>query len=886
MKIRSDRARRFVHFGAAMIERLERRDYLTGVVLGTPVNLAASSVGLAPTLAGLADFNGDGKADLYVANSSGSVSILTSSGGGSFAAPVTVPVAGTPVSLATGSFDNSNPTHLGIVAGTTGSPGDISLILGNGNGTFGTADNIPALANNQAIAVGDFTNNGDEDVITVSGAATPTNNAMLLLGNGAGGLTAQLPFSLPFGNVSAVAVGDFNGDGNLDFVVANQLNNSVSVFLGNGNGTFSSPTTYATGPSPTSIAVGNFTGENLSSGRPSLDIVTADSTGGEISFLGNNGTGGFEGPINTIVSGSATGGGPVTIQSANFSGASTNQDLIALLSPGGSAQADVLLGNGDGTWHLGDLIAGNGTASNTAVAGDLNGDGFTDVALTNSSQISALLNVSNQDTTTPSASVDASQAQGSTLSTTYNFTVTYTDSEQIDASTLGNGNLVVEFSDGVLQPVALVSKNFGNGASVDATYQLKFVADLTTADAGTYTVMINPGSVENAGGVAVPAGNIGTFNLVVGTQNTTAPTAVVDATQAPGTNQATAYDFSVTYTDPVAVDVSTLGNSNLTVTFPNNSQSQAATLVSTGLTNGPTVQAFYQISFPQGLSPADEGGYQVSINANSVKDTTGLAVAAGIIGTFTLAIDVAPTGDFAVSAPTGKFLSSVVASSKQKGGATVVITYNGATILKKAVVVTTLYASTTQINDGSAVQVGTASTKKVATLKPGNHFTIHFAPFAYPAAAGSYYLVSDVSLNGTLDSYDGATATPISVQAPFVDAEAIAATPVKSTLVAGKNASAIFTIENIGNIAITGKQTVDVELIPAGSPGGTAPTDVALAIPIPLHLNPSQTKKVHVNFKPTTLPASGSYDLVLVVHVAGDTDSSNDMVTSTATIGT
>ena len=85
MKIRSDRARRFVHFGAAMIERLERRDYLTGVVLGTPVNLAASSVGLAPTLAGLADFNGDGKADLYVANSSGSVSVLTSSGGGSFA---------------------------------------------------------------------------------------------------------------------------------------------------------------------------------------------------------------------------------------------------------------------------------------------------------------------------------------------------------------------------------------------------------------------------------------------------------------------------------------------------------------------------------------------------------------------------------------------------------------------------------------------------------------------------------------------------------------------------------------------------------------------------------------------------------------------------------
>lgn len=264
--------------------------------------------------------------------------------------------------------------------------------------------------------------------------------------------------------------------------------------------------------------------------------------------------------------------------------------------------------------------------------------------------------------------------------------------------------------------------------------------------------------------------------------------------------------------------------------------------------------------------------------ASVVESLESRAYLSGAVGTSP------PVGDFAVSSPTGAFPASVVSGSTQKGGASVVVTYNGIATLKNAAVTTTLYASATQIHDDSAVQVGKAVTERIGNLKPGKTLKIHFAPFAYPGTAGADYLVSDVALNGTLDSYDGATSTPINVQAAFVDAAALAAVPAKATLVARKLSSALFTIENIGNIPINGRSTVDVSLVPPGSPVGTTPTSIALAIPVALHLNAGQTKTVRVYFTPTTLPAAGSYDLSLQINVAGDTLTSNDTVFSTALI--
>jgi hypothetical protein len=495
---------------------------LSGAAVGSPATIAAS--GVVAGTASLVDLNGDGKADLIFGGVSagvGTVNVALSNGGGSFAAPTQATLSGDPVALATGQFDGSG--HTDVVVATAGSPGGVSLFRNDGQGNLtagGSAaglGGIGLLGEISSIAVGDFTNNGDDDVLAVSGSATDRNNAMEILGDGAGDLTAQAPFSLPFGSVAAVAVGDFNGDGNLDFVVANPLDNSVSVFLGNGNGTFQAPVTYATGPGPASIVVGDFNGQAFADGKPALDIVTADSTGAEISFLGNNGSGGFDAAVNSPVPGSVLKGGPVQIAAANFSGSATDQDLVALLATGSASEADVLLGGGNGTFIAAAAVpAGAGGADGVSIAaGDITGTGADAVVIATASQISAYPVSATAASSIPTGLVDASQAAASASASTYDFTVTYADSQQINASTLGNGNLTVTFPSGASEAAELVSTGLASAASVDATYQISFPSDLTPADDGTYAVAINASSVVNGAGVAVPAGGIGSFTLSV-----------------------------------------------------------------------------------------------------------------------------------------------------------------------------------------------------------------------------------------------------------------------------------------------------------------------------------------------------------------------------------
>ena len=150
----------------------------------------------------------------------------------------------------------------------------------------------------------------------------------------------------------------------------------------------------------------------------------------------------------------------------------------------------------------------------------------------------------------------------------------------------------------------------------------------------------------------------------------------------------------------------------------------------------------------------------------------------------------------------------------------VTVRYNGAAVVSKAVVTITLYTSSTHYHDSSAVVAGVAITKKFGKLKPGQSFKVNFKPFLYPGTAGSYFLVSDVALAAPPDSSDGSSTSPITVAAAFVDANAVAAAPVKTTLAAGVKASAFLTIQNVGNVTYSGPATVDVSVIPAG--GGLA----------------------------------------------------------------
>ena len=175
-----------------------------------------------------------------------------------------------------------------------------------------------------------------------------------------------------------VAVGDFNGDGNADFVVANS---GISVFLGNGNGTFQAPVNSASGASPVALATADFNEDGL------LDVAAVYATG-EVAILLGNGDGTFQAPLNF-----AAGSGPSGVAVADFNG-----DGAADLAVANASGVSVLLGNGDGTFQApANYAAGSGPAA--VAAGDFIGNGQADLAVVNAVEGTVSILLGNGDGT-------------------------------------------------------------------------------------------------------------------------------------------------------------------------------------------------------------------------------------------------------------------------------------------------------------------------------------------------------------------------------------------------------------------------------------------------------------------------------------------------------
>jgi hypothetical protein len=151
----------------------------------------------------------------------------------------------------------------------------VSVLLGNGDGTFGAATNYGAGFTPLSVAVGDFNGDGKLDLAVANAS---DNTVSVLLGNGTGGFGAAINYAVASGPRS-VEVGDFNGDGKLDLVVANRDSNSVSVLLGNGDGTFGAATNYTVGADPVSVAVGDFNGDGA------LDLAVPNAFSNNVSVL-------------------------------------------------------------------------------------------------------------------------------------------------------------------------------------------------------------------------------------------------------------------------------------------------------------------------------------------------------------------------------------------------------------------------------------------------------------------------------------------------------------------------------------------------------------------------------------------------------------------------
>jgi hypothetical protein len=207
------------------------------------------------------------------------VSVLLGNGDGTFQAAATYDVGGNAFSVAVGNFNLKNNGYPDLVVANFGTT-TLSVLLGNGDGTFQAAVPYEVGSNPVFVRVADFNGDGYPDLAVTN---ISSGTVSVLLGNGDGTFQAQATYDVgtePYW----VAVGDFNGDGKPDLAVANYGDGDVSVLLGNGDGTFQAqapPSPFGSGASPDSIAVGDFNGD----GKP--DLAVADEGNSDVSILLN-----------------------------------------------------------------------------------------------------------------------------------------------------------------------------------------------------------------------------------------------------------------------------------------------------------------------------------------------------------------------------------------------------------------------------------------------------------------------------------------------------------------------------------------------------------------------------------------------------------------------
>ncbi len=332
-----------------------------------------SAAGTNPAFAAVADVSGDAVPDVLISNGeSGNISVLLGNGDGTLQFAVNFGVGYRPSAAAIADFNGDG--LLDLVTANLGTPA--TLLPGNGDGTFDPFVFISGSGGGggTAITTGDFNGDGFADL-----ALTRNDNVLvILLGNGDG--TFAAPTILSAGTYpSAIAARDLNRDGYLDLVVINTA--GVSIFRGNGNGTFTALQSYNAGTTPNSVAVEDFNSDGK------LDLAVSNQDSANVSIRLGVGDGTFAAAVNYPAA-----AWPTSIVAIDANGDGHTDLVVANHAP---SWATVLRGNGDGTFAA-PVSFPEGDRPFGIAAGDLNHDGRPDLVLANywGNNIAVLLNSS------------------------------------------------------------------------------------------------------------------------------------------------------------------------------------------------------------------------------------------------------------------------------------------------------------------------------------------------------------------------------------------------------------------------------------------------------------------------------------------------------------
>jgi hypothetical protein len=360
------------------------------------------------------DLNGDAKPDLIAASWT-SVAILLGNGDGTFGLPVLYATPTNVYSLALADLNLDG--HLDVVAGSDGNT-LVSVLLGVGNGTlapyvgltapapvFGirltdvTGDGNPdvvlrtsngvsiypgsgdgtfkvrndfAVAGTGGLAVVDMDGDSQPDILAAEGGiySGVSNEITLLLGDGTGGypvvrtiVSAHTPRGLD--------VADVNGDSRPDLVAACGTSGLVTIHLGNGDGSFGFQRRYTTGADPIAVALGDLDGDEV------VDVVVAHQNSRSISVRRGTGNGTF-GVRTDHETGLVR---PVALTLEDLNGDGKSDVAVADAGVSGSAQTAVFFGYGGGVFDF-QAATVFGLELSGIAAGDLNGDGLSDLVVT------------------------------------------------------------------------------------------------------------------------------------------------------------------------------------------------------------------------------------------------------------------------------------------------------------------------------------------------------------------------------------------------------------------------------------------------------------------------------------------------------------------------